>query len=165
MKMRILFTAMITLILIAGCSGIQTSPEPIIGIDEPIIVGDAQLTVLDARIRNSMQTHYMMSYPQSGQIFYVITLEMERVNNDPDLVLDWGTNNFLLTDGKIFIPPANAQRTIAGDQAQYKVGEDLSFLYILLRGSPGCRFWSVFSSVFERSIHCAQFYCKIPRIH
>ncbi len=130
MKTRnIFFTAMI-MILITGCSSVQSSREPITGIDLPILIEDAQLTVLDARIRNSMQTHYMMSYPQPGHTFYVVTLSIEGIDDDPELILEWGDQNLKLTSDSAPIAPANAQRTIAGEQAQYKVGEELSFLYI-----------------------------------
>ena len=130
MKMRTFFSTAIITILLVGCSGVQPATNSIVGVDKPILVEGAQLTVLDARIRSSMQTHYMMSYPQSGHAFYVVSLQIEGIDDDPDLVLDWGTNNLLLTNENVLIHPSNAQRTISGEQAQYKVGEELTFLYL-----------------------------------
>ena len=104
--------------------------ELIAGIDNPINVGEAQLAVLDARIRHSMQTHYMMSYPQPSYVFYVVTLSMEGIDNDPNSTSEWGAVNLKLANEAEIIEPADSQRTIAGEHVEYKVGEQFSFLYI-----------------------------------
>jgi len=131
MKSKKLSTAVLFLILLTGCSMSQIGTvEPISGIDNPVNVGEAQLVVLDARIRNSMQTHYMMSYPMPAHVFYVATLSIDGVDDDPNITLDWGVANLRLAfQDKIFVP-ADAQRTIADEHVEYKVGEQLSFLYI-----------------------------------
>ncbi len=119
------------LILLTGCAGLQDStPKPISGIDYPISIAEAELTVLDARIRNSMQTHYMMSYPGPSQVFYVVTLSLEGIDEDPDLTLDWGTTNLKLADETNIIEPTESQRTIADEHVEYKVSENVTFIYL-----------------------------------
>jgi len=131
MKIKTYLLTMLILILLTGCIGrSQETVEPIAGIDHPIGVGEVQLRVLDARIRRSMQTHYMMSYPQSGNIFYVVTLSIEGIDADPAVTLDWGTTNLILTNEIGGIAPSYAQRTLAGEQVEYKVGEAFSFIYL-----------------------------------
>ncbi len=130
MKSISLLSAIIFLTLLTGCLGIQNNlTEPIVGIDTPLNVEGVQLRVLDARIRKSMQTHYMMSYPQTGKIFYVVTLSIEGIDVDPDVTLDWGVSNLFLKDETNGLAPTHAQRTIADENPLYKFGEQLTFLY------------------------------------
>lgn len=131
MKSFSLLSAVIFVTFLTGCSGIQDNlTEPIIGIDTPLRIDGAQLTVLDARIRKSMQTHYLMSYPPAGKTFYVVTISIEGINADPDETLDWGVSNLILKDESDRLTPTHAQRTIANEHVAYKVGEQLTFLYI-----------------------------------
>jgi hypothetical protein len=131
MKATSIFVFVISASILVGCARApRGSDEPIFGIDHPLQIGEAQITVLDARIRNSMQTHYMMSYPKPGHSFYTVTLSMDGINNDPDATLEWGVANLRLTRQNENLSPVEAQRTIADEYVEYKADEQVSFINI-----------------------------------
>lgn len=128
------FLALIILLLallLAACTSTNFGEsDPIKGLDSPIQVGEISLTVLDASIRNSMQTHYLMTYPKEGHVFFRLTLKIENVSPDPDETLEWGLPNLELIAGDANYTVAEAQRIIEDDQVNYKVGEDVSFMNV-----------------------------------
>lgn len=117
-------------VLTACNGGTIDSSEPIPGLDLPIQVKEASLTVLDASIRNSMQTHYMMTYPKAGNVFYRLTVRTDNLSPDPDETLAWGVKNLQLLLGETIYAVAEAQRIIEQEHIEYKAAEKVSFLYV-----------------------------------
>lgn len=119
------------MIMLGICSCSPGSPsEMIIDLQSPISFGEVQISLIDASIRNSMQTHYLMSYPKDGFVFFRITLSIEGASDDPDQSLLWGDENLrLFLDERVY-PVAQSQRIISTQDVEYKAAEKVDFHYV-----------------------------------
>ena len=65
----IIFIVISAAVTITGCAKLNPVP-PIQGIDEPIVINGISFSVIEARIRKSYSTFYIMKYPPENTIFY-----------------------------------------------------------------------------------------------
>jgi hypothetical protein len=129
-----LFVFVMSLILtFSACDGFtQRSQE--FPVDTEIIVNidGISATVFDVLLRNSVQTHYLMSYPEPGQIYFEVILNIQGLDDPPPAVLKWGTENLSLNcdgkDAELVFP----RREIADENVEYKIGEVINFNYIYI---------------------------------
>jgi len=132
--------------ILTGCSSSKsTPPAPIAGIDEPIRISEIEITLIEASIRNSMQTHYMMTYPADGYVFYRLTLAIEEENTLPEEILAWGESTLQLEFDDQAFEVSHSQRIISNESVQYKAGEDILFLYVYFFEVPEDANFSEFS--------------------
>jgi hypothetical protein len=116
---------------LTGCNNFKALPTgPISGIDESIMIGETEITLIEASIRNSMQTHYIMTYPAQTHVFYRITLSIEQEGTSAEEIMSWGESALQLIFDDTLFPVSQSQRIITGDNVQYKVDEDFRFLYV-----------------------------------
>lgn len=120
----------LSIILLAACSGLEARPsEPIAGIDEPITTRETTITLLDASIRNSMQTYYLMTYPAEAHVYYRLTLAIQQDDVEPEEILAWGVDNLHLVHNETRFAVSQSQRIIGQDNVEYKIDEDFNFQY------------------------------------
>jgi hypothetical protein len=94
--------------------------------------GSISAKVLNVLLRNSVQTYYLMSYPEPGKTFFEVVLNIEGLDDSPSAVLEWGKENLSLNcdgkDAELVFP----RREIADENVQYEVGEVINFNYIYI---------------------------------
>ena len=90
------------------------------------------VNVIDVLLRSSVQTHYLMSYPEPGQIFFEVVLIIQGLDDSPSTVLEWGTKNLSLNCDGIDAHLAFPRREIADETVEYIVGEVINFHYIYI---------------------------------
>jgi len=128
-----LISAFLLIILISACSAdenliSQNNIQP----GQSFSVDDATVTVVDARFRSSVQTHYLMHYPEPNDTFLEVVLSITGVAASPEIVLAWGIENIVLncedTDAELVFP----RRVIASENVEYKYGEEIDFNYVYI---------------------------------
>jgi hypothetical protein len=98
MKRRVALITVVALLLGVLVACVRSRPEVAVrraadpGIDFPLAVGEVDLEVLDARLRNNFQVSYIMHYPQSGYRF----LELTAAIHGAEAPLDWGEEYLVL---------------------------------------------------------------------
>ncbi len=105
------------------------------GLDHPLAVGDVDLTVLDARLRDNFQVSYIMHYPQADYRFLELRVKVKGAE-DP---LTWGEEQLTLMirdeqQGLYYRRPAPSEA--GGDQYlfyyQVSTSVDLDEAYLQL---------------------------------
>ena len=121
----------LSLILVfSACDGFSQKSQEIPEDPELSVSMDSiSVIVLDVLLRNSVQTHYLMSYPEPGHVFFEVVLTIQGLEDPPSAVLNWGANNLSLNcdgkDAKLAFP----RRVIADEKVEYIVGEVVNFLH------------------------------------
>jgi len=119
---------------LSGCLGLKPeTPRP--GIDEPLESNGFRITILEAEIRLSFSTYYIMNYPADNQVFYAVTASLEGFEN-PKTALEWGKNNLKLVSGNQEQNLAYAQWVTVGEDIQYKAGEVFTYQYLFYFNIP-----------------------------
>jgi hypothetical protein len=123
---------LLILILSACRTERETSIDFLEETDLTLNVADATVTVLDAQLRNSVQTHYLMHYPEPDHTYLEVLLTIDGLVASPENILAWGTENTALqcdgTSAELTFP----RRVIADENVEYKVGEEINFHYVYI---------------------------------
>ncbi|MFC1878598.1 tail fiber domain-containing protein [Chloroflexota bacterium] len=91
-------------------------------------VGEVQITVLQAQVRKSYQTHYLMTYAEAPYIYYEVIL---LINGDEE-PLAWGKENLDLVYQDSASELILARPMILDDEVEYRYGEDLTHGYVYI---------------------------------
>jgi len=106
-----------------------------VGIDTPIQVGAAQVTLTNAQSRNSYSVHYIMHYPAAGESFTALTAQIEGFDT-PQAALAWGSANWQLTLGTRPLDFAYAHWELVGTEIEYQSGADFQYQYVFFYHTP-----------------------------
>jgi len=124
----------LTAAILPGCDRLRPK-TPVPGIDSPIQAGDTQVTIVDARIQNSYSVHYIMHYPETGDAFCAVTVQLEDFEK-PQSALAWGQENLKLLQADQTFELAYAHWELLGDDIQYKSGEDFQYQFVFIYSVP-----------------------------
>ena len=133
-KWILIITLFFTAMNLSGC-GRSKLKTPIQGTDSLAQVGNAQITIVDARIRNSYSVYYIMHYPKTDDVFCAVTVQLEDFD-DPQSALSWGKKNLKLFQANKTFELVYAHWELHGEDIQYKSGEDFQYQYVFIYTVP-----------------------------
>jgi hypothetical protein len=91
-------------------------------------VGSVNITVLEAQVRRSFQTHYLMTYAEPGKLFYEVILLIDGA----DMPLAWGRENLSLIYMDNNAELVLTRPIILDEQVTYRSGEELTYGYVYI---------------------------------
>jgi len=122
--------------LIATIFGCQDSPsDSILGIDQPLIIDEIKITILEARIRLSYSSFYIMVYPPESHQFYSVIATINGLDEPRD-ALEWGKENLELALDTNKFELAHSKWILIGENIKYKYDEDFQYHYEFIFNIP-----------------------------
>lgn len=88
---RLLICVFLLILGIAACSTARDKSQNWNNeANRTVIVKNVTLSLLGARLRSSVQTHYLMHYPEPQATFLELILTIDGIDATPEETLQWG---------------------------------------------------------------------------
>jgi hypothetical protein len=125
--------AFVVIVLVSACEfDEELIPESETLLEQTFSVDEVRLKVVDAQFRSSVQTHYLMHYPEPDYIYLEVIFSLDGMDASPDNVLTWGIENIALNCEDTDVALAYPRRLIVSENVEYKVGEEIDFDYVYI---------------------------------
>lgn len=95
-------------------------------------IGGVELNVVDASVRRSYSTYYLMNYPDSDELFIVLELAISGVGAP----LDWAQSHLTLQGDQGPYPLEISRPVLIGENIEYRADFDFEYHYEFIYSVP-----------------------------
>jgi hypothetical protein len=127
LRIRKTIRFLILVLLMAGCSSGQDVDieTPTHTPEHEFTIGEVQLMIVDASVRRSYSTSYLMHYPDAEEVFIVLELAISGVEEP----LEWAQSNLFLVADQGPYPLEISRPILIGENIEYRADFDFEYHY------------------------------------